>query len=63
MTSISDEARINMLSTLTLTEPQLLSNVDLMTLVLNDPLQTLIVKTEATAAIHLERYLKSLRSS
>lgn len=61
--TISDTARINMLADRVLTEPQLLSNVDLMKLILDDGAQTLVVKTDATAAVHLWRYLRTVRDS
>lgn len=61
--SISDIVRINMLADRVLTEPQFLSNVDLMRLVLADGAQTLVTKTEATAAVHLWRYLRTVRDS
>lgn len=63
MASISDIARANMLANRVLTEPQTLSNVDLMDLVLADGAQTLVTKTDATAAIHLWRYLRTVRDS
>lgn len=61
--SISDTARINMIAQLGLTDPQarVLTNVDLMKRVLEFGGQTLVTKTDATAAIHLERYLRSLK--
>lgn len=61
--TISDVARVNMLADRVLTEPQLLSNVDLMRLVLADGTQTLVTKTEATPAVHLWRYLKQVRDA
>jgi hypothetical protein len=61
--SISDIARTNMLTDRVLTEPQRLSNVDLMALVLADGAQTLVIKTDATAAVHLWRYLRQVRDS
>lgn len=63
MASISDTARANMLANRSLVEPQKLSNVDLMALVLADGAQTLVTKTDATAAVHLWRYLKTVRDS
>lgn len=63
MASISDTARANMLADRVLTEPQKLSNVDLMRLVLADGTQTLVTKTEATAAVHLWRYLRTVRDA
>jgi len=59
--SVSDKARANMLTQLGQTEPQLKSNVDLMREVLAFGGQTLVTKTDATAAVHLARYLVSLR--
>lgn len=61
MPSISDTARANMLAVLVLTDPQQLSNVDLMRLVIASGGLALITVTDATAAVHLERYLRSLR--
>lgn len=61
MASISDVARANMLTALTLVEPQALSNADLMKLVLEDPLQTLVTETDASVGTHLTRYMMSLR--
>jgi hypothetical protein len=61
MASISDTARTNMLTDRVLTEPQRLSNTDLMSLVLADGAQTLVTKTDATAAVHLWRYLRTVR--
>jgi hypothetical protein len=61
--SISDRARTNMLTDRVLVEPQTLSNVDLMRLVLADGAQILVTKTDATAAVHLWRYLKTVRDS
>jgi hypothetical protein len=61
--SISDIARANMLADRALVEPQTLSNVDLMVLVLADGAQVLVPKTDATAAVHLWRYLKTVRDS
>lgn len=61
--SISNIARTNMLVDRGLTEPQSLSNVDLMRLVLADGAQTLVTETEATAAVHLWQYLRLVRDS
>lgn len=63
MVSISDEARTNMLSNRALAEPQLLSNVDLMRLVLADAGQVLVPKTNATVAEHYNRYLITMRDT
>lgn len=63
VTSISDDARANMLTDRGLTEPQNLSVADLMRLVLEDDLQTLVTETDASAAIHLQRYLIDLRNA
>ncbi len=60
--TLADQARLNLLAALSLSEPQNLSNVDLMRLLLEDPLQTLVTKTSASAATHLLRYEMSLRS-
>lgn len=61
--NVADQARINLLNALSLTEPQNLSNTDLMRLVLADVGQTLVTKTQASAATHLIRYMMSLRTS
>lgn len=61
MASVSDTARANMLTALVLTEPQSLTNVDLMRLVIAGGGLSLVTVTDATAAVHLERYLRSLR--
>jgi hypothetical protein len=61
--SVSDQARANLLVALGLTEPQLMSNVDLMRLLLEDAGQTLVTKTSASAATHLLRYLMELRDA
>jgi hypothetical protein len=61
--SIADEARANMLADRGLVEPQLLSGADLMKLVLDDGLQTLVTKTDASIGTHYERYLITLRNS
>lgn len=61
--SISDEARTNMLAELVQSDPQLKSNADLMREVLEDPLQTIITETDATAGVHLWRYLKELKDA
>jgi hypothetical protein len=63
MASISDTARSNMLTDRVLVEPQRLSNTDLMSLVLADGAQTLVTKTDATASVHLWRYLRTVRDS
>lgn len=63
MASISDTARVNLLADRVLTEPQSLSNVDLMRLVLADVGQLLVTKTDATAAVHLWRYLRTVREA
>lgn len=61
MATVSDTARTNMLAALVLTDPQPLTNVDLMRLVVAGGGLTLVTVTDATAAVHLERYLRSLR--
>jgi hypothetical protein len=61
--SISDRARSNMLTNRGLSDPQTLSNVDLMSLVLADGAQTLIPKTDATTGEHYDRYLITVRGS
>lgn len=61
MASVSDTARANMLTALVLTEPQRLTNVDLMRLVIAGGGLSLVTVTDSTAAVHLERYLRSLR--
>lgn len=63
MQTISDKARSNMLSNRGLAEPQRLSNVDLMSLVLADGAQVLVPKTNATTAEHYNRYLITLRDT
>lgn len=63
MASIADEARVNMLAELILSEPQPLSNIDLMKLVIEDVGQTLITVTDETAAVQYWRYLKVVRDS
>lgn len=60
MASVADIARVNMLNELSLTEPQNLSNVDLMARVLETPGQTLVTETDASAAIHYQRYIDGL---
>lgn len=59
--SIADQARTLMLANRSLTEPRRETNPDLMGLVLADGTQTLVTKTDATTAIHLMRYMMSLR--
>ena len=61
MSSVADLAREEMLDFLVLVEPQSLSNVDLMRLVLEDAGQLIITETEASAATHYIRYLMILR--
>lgn len=61
MASIADTARANMLTELVLSEPQPLSNADLMALVMVDPGQTTVTVTDASIGTHLLRYLMSLR--
>lgn len=63
MQTISDEARANLLANRVLSDPQSLSNVDLMKLVLDDGAQVLIPKTNATVAEHYNRYLITLRDT
>lgn len=58
--SISDQARVNMLAALVLTEPQP-SNVDLMRLVIAGGGLSLITVTDANAAEHYNRYLIAVR--
>ena len=62
--SISDTARANMIAALGLSDAQarVLSNVDLMRLVIAAGGLGLVTVTSATAAVHLERYLRFLRS-
>lgn len=59
--SIADQARANMLTALVLTEPQKLSNTDLMKLVMDAGGLGLITVTNASPATHLIRYMMSLR--
>jgi len=59
--SIADQARTNILVNRSLTEPQLKTNTDLMKLVLDDGTQTLVVKTNASAAQQLVKYMIGLR--
>jgi hypothetical protein len=61
--SISDQARVNLLSALSLSEPQAFTNVDLMRLLLETPGQTLVTATSASAAVHYWTYLKNLRDA
>ncbi len=61
--TISDKARVNLLANRGLADPQRLSNVDLMSLVLADGAQVLLPKTSATVAEHYNRYLITLRDS
>lgn len=56
----ADEARANMLTALSLVNPQLYTNVDLMRLVLDTPGQTLVTETDASIATHYSRYAGSL---
>lgn len=56
----ADEARVNMLSFLSLTSPQIYTNVDLMRLVLATPAQNLVIATSASIATHYARYAGSL---
>jgi|SRR5690349_2488660 len=63
MQTISDEARANLLANRVLVDPQRLSNVDLVGLVLADGAQVLIPKTSATTAEHYNRYLITLRDT
>lgn len=60
MSSISDTARTNLLTELTLSSSPL-SNVDLMALVRNDVGQTTWTFTAATDAVNYWQYLESLR--
>lgn len=61
MATVSDTARGNMLTALVLSNPQPLSNVDLMRQVIAAGGASIVTVTDATAAVHLERYLRSLR--
>lgn len=61
MATISDQARINMLTELALVEPQLLSNVDLMRGVVAKVGQLLVPITNKTYAGHYYDYLLVLR--
>lgn len=62
--TISDEARAAMLVEVGLTEPQLLSNVDLMALVRADGTQTTVTLVpEWTPAKQYWEYLKTLRDT
>lgn len=58
--SISDSARANLLSELTLTEPQG-SNVDLMVLLRADGTQVTWTFTDASDAVNYLNYLESLK--
>lgn len=60
MSSVADLARANMLANRGLSEPQHLTNADLMALVLSDGTQTLVTKTDASVGTHLVRYEMSL---
>lgn len=59
--SISDQARVNMLAELVLSEPQLQSNVDLMRRVVIKGGQVLVPVTNKTYAGHYDDYLLALR--
>lgn len=59
--SISDTARVNMLTELTLSEPQLLSNVDLTRLVIAKVGQVLFPVTNKTVGGHYRDYLLVVR--
>lgn len=61
--SLGDKARGFMLTELGLTEPRPESNVDLMKLILDDPEQSLVTKTDASVGVHLYRYYKMVRDS
>lgn len=62
--TVADEARTNMLVELGITEPQRLSNVDLMSLVRVDPGQTTVtVVPEWVPAKQYWEYLKILRDT
>lgn len=58
--SVQDIARQRMLTQLSLVEPQGLSNADLMVKTLAFGGQTVITKTDATAAVHLWRLYKNI---
>jgi len=61
MATVSDTARANMLTALVLSNPQPLSNVDLMRQVIAAGGASIVTVSDASAAVHLERYLRSLR--
>lgn len=61
MASTADTARTNMLAALSQTEPQLKSNVDLMTEVIAAGGLALITVTDQTAAVQYWQYLEVLR--
>jgi hypothetical protein len=63
MGSVADVARTNMIAQLSFSDAQqrILTNADLMALVMVFPGQTLVTVTSASVGTHLLRYMMSLR--
>ena len=59
--SIADKARCYLLLNRGLTDPLLMTNADLMYLVLQDPTQNLVIKTDANVGTHLVRFMETLK--